>query len=275
MKITTAIIAVAGFGSRRLPITKTIEKCMLPIGNRPIIDYIVQDCLRAGITKIIFVVNEDSVQIQDFYSKNNRLNRYLEASGKDMSLVEVVPEKVELHFFVQKNIDQKYGTAVPVAQAVEEFSLDEKVLVLMGDDFVYKDEKYSTLVELIEQGEQKDNSIMATDIPKEQVKNYGVMQLFDDGTLRKIVEKPNPEDVNSNLINIGKYVISKEALSETVEFVKKPQSGEYYLTDIFEIMASKGQKTAVVRADGAYIDGGNLKNYLEAHKVIFPEVFEG
>ena len=72
-KITKAIIPVAGWGTRRLPITKTIEKCMLPVGNRPIIDYVVEDCIKAGITDIYFVVSEGSTQVKRFYSNNPKL----------------------------------------------------------------------------------------------------------------------------------------------------------------------------------------------------------
>lgn len=82
MKCTKAIIPVAGWGTRRLPITKTIEKCMLPLGNRPVVDYAVQDCIAAGITDIYFVVGEQSTQIRDYYRSNVDLNDYLKRNGK-------------------------------------------------------------------------------------------------------------------------------------------------------------------------------------------------
>src|ERR1044072_794397 len=78
---TKAIIALAGFGTRRLPITKSIEKCMIPIGNRPIIDYVVENCLNAGITDIIFVVGEQSSQIRTYYGNNEALDAYLQQKG--------------------------------------------------------------------------------------------------------------------------------------------------------------------------------------------------
>ena len=115
MTITKAIIPVAGWGTRRLPITKSIEKCMLPIGNRPIVDYVVQDCIAAGITDIYFVVSEESSQIQAYYEDNGALNTYLIANGKEDYLPMVAPPKnVKFHYVVQNTLG-KYGTAVTVA----------------------------------------------------------------------------------------------------------------------------------------------------------------
>src|SRR3954447_9541764 len=99
MKITKAIIPVAGWGTRRLPITKAIEKCMLPIGNRPIVDYVVQDCLKAGINDIYFVVGEDSTQLEDYYRSNIQLNDYLKRNHKEDKLPLIAPlGEVKLHF---------------------------------------------------------------------------------------------------------------------------------------------------------------------------------
>ena len=84
--ITKAIIPVAGWGTRMLPITKSIEKCMLPIGNRPLIDYVVQDCLAAGVRELIFVVGEQSSQLESYYRSNILLNDYLRSKGKDDKL---------------------------------------------------------------------------------------------------------------------------------------------------------------------------------------------
>ena len=103
--VTKAIVLVAGWGTRRLPITKTIEKCMLPVGNRPLLDYVVQDCLKAGITDIIFVVSEQSEQIRDYYRSNIDLNDYLRRNGKADMLELVRPIKANLHFVVQPKLD--------------------------------------------------------------------------------------------------------------------------------------------------------------------------
>ena len=91
--ITKAIVPVAGWGTRRLPITKSIEKCMLPVGNRPVVDFIVQDCIEAGITDIYFVESEHSEQVRDYYRSNIDLNDYLKRTGKTDLLDIVRPPK--------------------------------------------------------------------------------------------------------------------------------------------------------------------------------------
>ena len=122
--ITKAIIPVAGWGTRMLPITKTIEKCMLPIGNRPLIDYVVQDCLAAGINEFIFIVSENSSQLEDFYRSNIQLNDYLKRKGKVDLLPLVGPLQAKMHFVIQPSYG-KYGTAVPVALATDYIEDDE------------------------------------------------------------------------------------------------------------------------------------------------------
>ena len=113
--VTKAIIPVAGWGTRRLPITKAIEKCMLPVGNRPIVDYVVRDCIKAGITDIYFVVNRGSRQIFDYYSDNARLNQFLEYNGKqDMMELARPPMNVNFHY-IEQDSNEKYCTAFPVA----------------------------------------------------------------------------------------------------------------------------------------------------------------
>src|SRR5687768_6322947 len=114
MTITKAIIPVAGWGTRRLPITKSIEKCMLPIGNVPVIDFVVQDCLRAGITDFYFVVSGAATQLKGYYSHHADLNDYLVRGGKEDMLPLVTPPDATFHFVTQDTTNGQYGTTVPV-----------------------------------------------------------------------------------------------------------------------------------------------------------------
>ena len=120
MPITKAIIPVAGWGTRRLPITKIIEKSMLPVGNRPLVDYSVQELIKAGVTDIYMVIsNVEPCQVREFYKDNIALNLYLEARGKmdRLALAKTLPENVRIHYVSQDPSD-KYGTAVPVAMGM-------------------------------------------------------------------------------------------------------------------------------------------------------------
>ena len=121
MMITKAIIPVAGWGTRRLPITKIIEKSMLPVGNRPLVDYSVQELIKAGVKDIYMVVsNVEPCQVRQFYRDNLALNEYLKARGKTdrLALAKTLPDDVRIHYITQDPAG-KYGTAVPVAMAVE------------------------------------------------------------------------------------------------------------------------------------------------------------
>ena len=130
MTVTKAIIPVAGWGTRRLPITKAIEKCMLPIGNRPIVDYVVRDCLAAGINDIYFVVGESSTQLQLYYEENGALDAYLIANGKENLLPLVKPPREVRFHYITQPADGKYGTALPISVVMPEIEHGESVAVL-------------------------------------------------------------------------------------------------------------------------------------------------
>ena len=134
MPITKAIIPVAGWGTRRLPITKIIEKSMLPVGNRPLVDYSVQELVKAGVTDIYMVIsNVEPCQVREFYKDNIALNQYLEARGKidRLELAKTLPEGVRIHYTSQ-DPSGKYGTAVPVSMVAEEYNINEPVFVFFG-----------------------------------------------------------------------------------------------------------------------------------------------
>lgn len=278
MQIKKAIIPVAGWGTRRLPITKVIEKAMLPIGNRPLVDYVVEDCAKAGIEEVYIVIDEKPFsQIKAYYEENAKLNNYLVARGKGdkVSLADTNRDGLTLHFYAQKNVDERYGSAEPVAQVVEEFGIDEACVVLMGDDFIYNADGSSDLARLMELVEDADDSAMlATEIPIEEVERYGVLKV-DDGTLSGIYEKPKKEEAPSNLINISKYIMSAELLQRIVKYCKEndfgPKDQEYLITDPIIEHIKAGKKIHVLPIQGEYLDGGSQEGWLHANNVVCGE----
>ncbi|MBQ6396071.1 hypothetical protein IJH89_00615, partial [Candidatus Saccharibacteria bacterium] len=162
MAITKAIIPVAGWGTRRLPITKIIEKSMLPVGNRPLVDYSVQELISAGVKDIYMVIsNVEPCQVREFYKDNLALNLYLEARGKDdrLKLAKTLPDGVKIHY-VSQDPSAKYGTAVPVAMVVEEYGIDEPVFVYMGDDFIWNPGGESAAESLLKVQKSPDESVL-------------------------------------------------------------------------------------------------------------------
>ncbi|MEO8691393.1 MAG: sugar phosphate nucleotidyltransferase [Candidatus Saccharimonas sp.] len=267
MSITKAIIPVAGWGTRMLPITKAIEKCMLPIGGRPLVDYVVQDCVKAGITEIIFVVSEDSAQLRNYYGINQKLNDYLSAKSKTDKLALVAPiEGVQLHFVVQP-ADGRYGTGIPVAIASDFVGDDESAVVLMGDDFIWNEDGSSEVARLIEAVQPGDCGLLAAQVAEEDIQKYGVIEKDEADNYVRIVEKPTPEIAPSNLINISKYVLTKEVI-EACKMLEPSSRGEYELPDAVNNFVAHGGCVKVVPAQGQYLDGGSPDGWLHANNVV-------
>lgn len=272
--ITKAIIPVAGWGTRRLPITKVIEKSMLPVGNRPLVDYSVQELIEAGVTDIYMVIsNVEPCQVRAFYQDNLALNQYLIERGKSdrLDLAKTLPDNVKIHY-VSQDPAGKYGTAVPIALAVQEFNINEPVLVFMGDDFVWNPGGRSSVDSLLGSLQSSNESaVLGVEIPREQVDKYGVFSM-QDGLLTEVVEKPSVDDAPSNLINVSKYIMTPELLQLIVKYVDTndfgPKDQEYVVTDPITDYLSKGGRMRVVVADGEYLDGGSVEGWLHANEVV-------
>ena len=273
-KITKAIIPVAGWGTRRLPITKIIEKSMLPVGNRPLVDYSVQELIKAGITDIYMVIsNVEPCQVQEFYRDNHALNDYLVERGKAdrLALAKTLPDHVKIHYTTQDPAG-RYGTAVPIALVVEEYNIDEPVLVFMGDDFVWNPDGESAAESLIHSLQNADESaILGVEIPREKVDKYGVLSI-KDGKLIGVVEKPSVEEAPSNMINVSKYIMSKDLLRRIVNYVKSndfgPLDQEYLVTDPIDEYINEGGVMRVAPTTGEYLDGGSVEGWVHANNVV-------
>ena len=271
--ITKAIIPVAGWGTRRLPITKIIEKSMLPVGNRPLVDYSVQDLIKAGVKDIYMVIgNAEPCQVQEFYKENLALNQYLVERGKEdkLELAKTLPDDVTIHYTVQ-DPSGKYGTAVPIAMVVEEYNLDEPVLVFMGDDFVWNPGGESAAEALIKAAEGGDSAILGVEIDRGKVEKYGVLS-EKDGKLVGVIEKPKPEEAPSSLINVSKYIMTPDLLKRIVKYVAEndfgPKDQEYMVTDPIDEFIKDGGVMRVAPTSGEYLDGGSVEGWLHTNNVV-------
>lgn len=268
MAITKAIIPVAGWGTRRLPITKTIEKCMLPIGNRPLVDYVVQDCIKAGITEIYFVVGEQSTQLRDYYRSNIPLNDYLRDNGKEDKLSLIAPlEGVKLHYIVQPGRG-KYGTAIPIALASEFVNEGESVVVLMGDDFIYNADGSSEVKRLIDATPEGECGLLAAQVTLKKGGTYGLIVQDEDSYYKEIVDQPTVEDnPPSNLANISKYILNKRVI-DIAAALQPAYNGEYQLPEAVNQYVAEGGRVKVTPAEGQYLDGGSVDGWLHANNVV-------
>lgn len=277
MICTKAIIPVAGFGTRRLPITKAIEKCMLPIGNRPIVDYVVEDCIKAGITDIIFVVSEESDQLHRYYGKNALLESYLVKRGKTRELEQLgaIAPGVNFHYVVQ-TAAMPYGSAIPVNLCASFVQPGEQILVLMGDDFIYNTDGSSETARLLQQVTAAETTagLLAVHVPQQEVARYGVIEMrTQDGNhfFSRIVEQPQPETAPSNLINVSKYVFDYDMFVFVKQVCEAPPApnGEYQVVEALNLYVQAGNRLTVAEAEGEYLDGGTLAGWLHANERVY------
>lgn len=267
--ITKAIIPVAGWGTRRLPITKAIEKCMLPVGNRPIVDYVVRDCVLAGIKEIFFVINKGSTQLQQYYSDNEELNKFL-AYNRQQDLIELArpPHDIVFHYIEQDSND-KYGTAIPPSLVFPHLQKGESVAVLGGDEFIYNVDGSSELTRLLVATPEGGSSMLSASVNPQEVSRYGVIDFNEDtGLFAGIVEKPPVDQAPSNQINVSRYVLNYDILQRIHGYAQLDVSGEYYITAVISQAAVEGTPFTVVPAVGEYLDCGNVHGWLHANQLI-------
>lgn len=285
--LKTAVILTAGWGTRRLPITKTIEKNMLPVGNRPLIDFAVQDALSVGIEDIYIVVSSaERSQIRDYYSQNLELEQFLQAHGKAemLPLVKTLPDGVRLHF-VEQGYPGRYGAAIALVSAIEAGGLTGPLWVCMGDNFIWNPggkTASQTMVAAIaaaqnETGREDVSAMLGVEVPREEVSRYGVLSVDAAGNLTGIVEKPSVEAAPSNLISPGYYVFSPRLVQLTLDYVHQndftPGEREYLVPDPIAEYLAEGGLVRTVPAEGTYLDGGTLEGWLHANQVVCKEAW--
>ncbi len=273
MKISKAIIPVAGWGTRRLPITKIIEKSMLPVGNRPLVDYSVQELIEAGVKDIYMVIsNVEPCQVMEFYKDNLALNQYLTERGKmdRLALAKTLPDDVTIHYTVQDPAS-KYGTAVPIALVVKEYNINEPVFVYMGDEFIWNPGGKSAAESLLEVVKDNESAVLGVEVAQEEVDKYGVLSV-QAGKLVEIVEKPTPEEAPSNLINVSKYIMTPELLNMIVKYVDMhdfgPKDQEYMVTEPIDEYIKNNGVMNIASTDGEYLDGGSVEGWLHANNTV-------
>lgn len=271
MRCTKAIIPVAGFGTRRLPLTKAIEKSMVPVGNHPVIDYIVDDCVQAGITDIIFVVGEQHAQLKTYFGSNEALEAYLAQKNKPEQLQEVqqLSKKANFQYVVQDQ-NQPYGTATPLWLCRDLIEPDEKFLFISGDQFYFHADGGSEAAHVLQAAQDAgtDAAMLAVEVPWEEVYKYGIVKTqVKDGIelYESIVEKPAIADAPSNLNNGTFWLLDAGIFPYADIYMQQAHDTEYYVTDIANNYVADGHTMAVVRAQGEYLDCGTVEGWLKTN----------
>ena len=261
---TKAIITDAGFASRFLPITKTIPKAMLPLGNRPIMQFVVDECVEAGITEIIIVATPEGKPIYEDYFNNavNHIRKQLISQGK---IDRYAPIQKILDYpkitVIEQDQSYPYGNGSPIASARKFIRDDEAFIVAYSDDVVFGASDIKTLKESFERHQDAQAIVIAQEMPKEVLNKYGIIRLQDEVemTLHDIVEKPKIEDAPSNLTSYGRYLLTPDVF-QYLDPKNTGLDGELWTVDAITKMVDDGN-VYVEKTQGCWMTTGDPKNY--------------
>lgn len=264
-KVTKVIIPAAGFGTRFLPQTKAMPKEMLPIVDKPVIQYVVEEAVNAGIEDIIIVTGYTKRAIEDHFDIPNAelVNNLIQ--GKKLSLLEEVKKISEIANFIYIRQKGPYGNATPIKSA-QHLVDDEPFLVLWGDDFVYANPprakqlvdafyKYRTTILCGIKTNKKEDTERYAFVQGEEIEK-------DVWRVKRLIEKPGIKNAPSNLAIVSGYVLTPDIFS--ILNVQKPgKGGEYYLPEAIDILAQHHPVYAIEIKNGKYYDTGNKFEYLK------------
>ncbi len=262
VRIRKAVFPVAGFGTRFLPATKAMPKELLPIVDKPLIQYAAEEAIAAGIDTLIFVTGRNKRAIEDHFDANNELEALLRAKGKDVQadmVRNIIPEGVEC-IFVRQAEQLGLGHAVSCAERAVG---NEPFAVLLADDFLtdYKPGVTSDLVNAFKISGKSQLSVMEVDGP--DISKYGVVVPNESGVgIAGLIEKPDAREAPSNLASIGRYVLKPDIFG-TLRGASSGSGGEIQLADAIDIHARQNSVEAV-RLKGRRFDCGSVDGFVKA-----------
>ncbi len=275
--VTKAVIPAAGLGTRFLPATKATPKEMLPVVDRPAIQYVVEEAIRAGLNDVLMITGRNKRALEDHFDRVPVLEQQLAEQGKDALLASVVETNElggDLHYVRQG--DPK-GLGHAVLRAKRHVG-DEAFAVLLGDDLI--DEKEDLLSRMVEVQERTGGSVVALmEVPREAISAYGAAAIeaveSEDGFVKitGLVEKPAADEAPSNYAVIGRYVLSSKVF-EVLENTAPGRGGEIQLTDALQTLAQgegEGEGVYGVVFSGRRFDTGDKLSYLKANVILAAE----
>jgi UTP--glucose-1-phosphate uridylyltransferase len=262
--VKKAVIPAAGLGTRFLPATKSQPKEMLPVVDKPSIQYVVEEAVAAGLTDILIITGRGKRAIEDHFDRNFELEHSLEQSAKHELLAEVreINELADIHYIRQRD-PLGLGHAVGVAR---EHVGNEPFAVILGDDIMVDDgELLRSMIDVHER--ERASCLALLEVSRDEISAYGCAEAEDlgDGLRRvvDVVEKPRPEDAKSNLAVIGRYVFTP-GIFEALERITPGVGGELQLTDAIELLIGSESVFGRVFTHGRY-DIGQKLDFLRAN----------
>lgn len=268
--VRKALITDAGFASRYLPVTKTLPKAMLPLGNKPIMQFMVEECLEAGIEDIIIIATPEGKPIYEDYFHNSatRIKKQLAIQGKSERYTQVqeimdFPAKITV---ITQDESLPYGNGAPLASAQRYVEGEEAFLMLYSDDVVFGSPgDAKTLIDTYRTNTDAEAIIMAQTVDEQVVDKYGIIS-FKKGSeneLDNIIEKPELGKAPSSLASYGRYLL-KPSIFEFLSPAGTGKDGELWTVDAITSVA-KQRKVLVEQTKGEWMTTGDPENYFRAH----------
>ena len=266
MTIKKAVFPVAGLGTRFLPATKAMPKELLPIIEKPLIQYAVEEAIASGVDTLIFVTGRNKRAIEDHFDNNQELEFALRAKGKveqAQMVKNILPKGVEC-IFVRQPVQLGLGHAILCAKRVVGA---EPFAVLLADDFLISDE-LTTTAELVGSFEKSGKSqISVMEVSKEDISKHGIVVSGElPGSVVGLIEKPEVNKAPSNMACIGRYVLTPD-IFDLLQYQKADSGGEIQLSDAINLQAQKG-KVEAVKLKGRRFDCGSVKGYINAIRYV-------
>jgi UTP--glucose-1-phosphate uridylyltransferase len=266
--IDIAVIPVAGLGTRLLPATKSQPKEMLPVGRKPVVQYVVEELTRVGITRVLFVTGPGKASIENHFDRNGELIQTLRESGKEELLAALEFERSTAQYFYTRQRELLgLGHAVSCARS---FVGKEPFVVALGDSIIGMHAESDVVRRMTRCYHERGAAavIAFEEVPHAEVSNYGIARPKGDGDLFEIedlVEKPSPREAPSNLAIAARYVLSP-AIFDALARTSRGKGGEIQLTDAIRSVIRNGGKAYGIRlrADERRYDIGNFEAYFEA-----------
>lgn len=265
MRIRKVIIPVAGYGTRFLPATKAQPKEMLPVVDKPVVQYIVEEAVASGITEVILVTGWSKRAVEDHFDYNFELQNWLKRQGKE-ELCEEIKRIADMANFVYIRQKGPYGNATPVLNAKHIIG-NEPFAVLSGDDIILNKKK-PRLKQLIEVFEKYTDPVLtAIKVAKEETRKYGILdaQRIEKNIyqVKSIVEKPEPEEAPSLLATLYGYVLTPDIFEE-IKNLKPGKGGELWLPEAIANLLKK-RPVYACEVEGKYYDAGSKFGWLQAN----------
>ena len=266
--IKQAIIPLAGLGTRLLPLTSVIQKELLPLNGKPNLEYIMEECVEAGIKQFIFIVPKDRPTIKNYFFNDSFYTKLIKKK-KDKKLKKIfqrIKKYQKMIKFVYQNKPNGTGAAV---LKCKKYLKDKHFLMLLADDLIVKK---NCSKEMISLHKKTKGSVIATrKVERRTVSRWGILGVKNKKkysfSINSVIEKPKLKEAPSNYAIIGRYILPKKILS-VLKNQKKGKGGEIHITDAIKTLIERGEKFYGNIFKGKYLDSGTLESYVKSNLII-------